>query len=495
MREMDELSDIFDEKGVDLYLCGHNHRLGIALFPDTGRNIYQITCGGGDKFSKGAVFSFMYGEFNGINCSVHITPYSYRESGNKEWGIDYQLNKRFKEDTYFPLERLKDNSINIFNTALKEVAVTVQPETAINESSSDYVNVLHLSDLQFGITAKLSKKGSVAIRKREIVLEKKLLNFLQNEIPTDWKPDIVVISGDLAWSATKSDYEKFGKWLKKLLDVLGVPIQNVILCTGNHDINTFAAEANSENRKELNDKANIELIPDATEGKIYEKFSEFISFCKGEIDPEIVIEPLENILPEESEGRYLYGYRDLSGLRFNVLNTSWYCGNNKKEKSSASDKNNLWIGEQFVEDIIQNLESNDKYSVTVFHHPFDWLNIKEGDDNAKVKSRLLVYSDIILCGHVHTKVGEPTFEHNRAQIFQSGALWDEENYTPESRIIKINKQTGLLRQLTIEYDYSVAKEGWKYDICPGPNKDHTYPINIAKHLEEQFEKDKMRRGL
>ena len=178
------------------------------------------------------------------------------------------------------------------------------------------MNVLHLSDLQFGITAKLSKKGSVAIRKREIVLEKKLLNFLQNEIPTDWKPDIVVISGDLAWSATKSDYEKFGKWLKKLLDVLGVPIQNVILCTGNHDINTFAAEANSENRKELNDKANIELIPDATEGKIYEKFSEFISFCKGEIDPEIVIEPLENILPEESEGRYLYGYRDLSGLRF-----------------------------------------------------------------------------------------------------------------------------------------------------------------------------------
>ena len=112
--------------------------------------------------------------FNGINCSVHITPYSYRESGNKEWGIDYQLNKRFKEDTYFPLERLKDNSINIFNTALKEVAVTVQPETAINESSSDYVNVLHLSDLQFGITAKLSKKGSVAIRKREIVLEKKI---------------------------------------------------------------------------------------------------------------------------------------------------------------------------------------------------------------------------------------------------------------------------------------------------------------------------------
>lgn len=37
MGDMDALSDVFDDKGVDIYLCGHNHRLGFALFPDTGR--------------------------------------------------------------------------------------------------------------------------------------------------------------------------------------------------------------------------------------------------------------------------------------------------------------------------------------------------------------------------------------------------------------------------------------------------------------------------
>lgn len=495
MREMDELSDVFDEKGVDVYLCGHNHRLGFAIFPDTERNIYQFTCGGGDKFCNDAVFSFMQGEFNGSDCSIHITPYSYRESGNKGWGIDYQLNKRFKADTYFPLERLIDKKVVAQERALKEVAATVESDISIDDNGSDYVNILHLSDLQFGITSKASKKDVVAIQSREIVLDEKLPKYLQNEIPKEWMPDIIVISGDLAWSAAKSDYQKFGKWLKKLLNMLDVPMQNVILCTGNHDINSFAAEANSQRREklsneELSNKANEELIPDSPEGEIYERFSEFISFCKGEIVPGVAIEPLMNILVkkelDKSESRYLYGYRDLMGLRFNVLNTSWYCGDNKKNKSSISDKNYLWIGEQFVEDLTQSLEKNDKYSVTVFHHPFDWINPKEGDDNANVKTTLLTYSDIILCGHVHTKVGEPTFEHNRAQIFQSGALWDDRKYAYESRIIRINKCSGLIKQLTIEYN-NTTNRSLKNEICKGPNIDHTYPINITKHPDGQFE--------
>ena len=517
MREMDELSDVFDEKGVDIYLCGHNHRLGFALFPDTERNIYQFTCGGGDQFSNGAVFSFMHGEFNGDNCSVHITPYSYRETGNREWGVDYQLNKRFKENINFPLERLKDKNTMVSNMALEEVAVTVESDAFINEDDADCVNILHLSDLQFGITAKLSGKDIVAIRERELVLEKKLIDHLRDEIPRDWKPDVIVISGDLAWNATEDDYRKFGKWLKKLLYVLKVPIKNVVLCTGNHDISSSAAKVNSKNREslinkakeelgnelreefidkvkeELTNQAREELIPDTPEGRIYEKFSEFISFCKGEIDSEINIMPLENILPEESEGRYLYGYRDLLGLRFNILNTSWYCGDNVKKKNSTSDKNYLWIGEQFVKDLTQNLEKNDKYSVTVFHHPFDWLNQKEGDDDAAVKKKLLKFSDIILCGHVHTKIGEPTFEHNRAQIFQSGALWEGRDYTYESRIIKINKRTGLIKQRTIEYN---AEEGvWENIPRTGPNTDHTYPINITKHPEWQFQNDERERTL
>ena len=63
MDELGKLSDLFDDKGVDIYLCGHNHRLGFAMFPDTERDIYQLTCGGGPNFSIDSNLSFMHGYF------------------------------------------------------------------------------------------------------------------------------------------------------------------------------------------------------------------------------------------------------------------------------------------------------------------------------------------------------------------------------------------------------------------------------------------------
>jgi len=509
MEDMDELSDIFDDNNVDVYLCGHNHRLGFALFPDAERDIYQITCGGGDNFKNGAVFSFIHGEFYASDRTIHMTPYSYRESGDKRWDIDERLNRRFKTGVSYPLQRLvvkKDVMPEITNEKIaeKEVAAVLdcdfmqrckkaeywdKKNTAVANlpNESCFVNILHLSDLQFGITPELSDKSPGAIRQRETMLENKLIRHL-NEIPKEWKPDIVVASGDLAWRATRSDYMAFGRWLKNLLNALNVPMENVILCTGNHDINLDAAIDNSYLGKVTWDKVKEELVPRASEDDIFKKFNEFISFCKGEVDSEIVIKPLSNDLPENSDGKYLYGFRDVLGIRFNVLNTSWYCGTKRKDKSSIPDKENLWIGKEFVYDLRFKLEKNDKFSVTVFHHPFDWLNPAEGDDNASVKKSLLAFSDIILCGHVHTRIGEPTFEHNRTQIFQSGALWTqrgyEEEYIYESRIIRINKQTGAVEQLTLEY--STGDEIWVDTFRKGPNRDHSYPINFTKHPDELF---------
>lgn len=79
------------------------------------------------------------------------------------------------------------------------------------------------------------------------------------------------------------------------------------MCTGNHDISSSAAKVNSKNREslinkakeelgnelreefidkvkeELTNQAREELIPDTPEGRIYEKFSEFISFVREKL--------------------------------------------------------------------------------------------------------------------------------------------------------------------------------------------------------------------
>jgi len=99
-----KLDDIFNNK-VDVYLCGHAHRLGYNLFNNTENNIIELTCGGGiyDDYSK---YSFIYGEFNANNSKVSITPYSYSEKGNNEWNKDFNLHRKIKENNAFALNRL-----------------------------------------------------------------------------------------------------------------------------------------------------------------------------------------------------------------------------------------------------------------------------------------------------------------------------------------------------------------------------------------------------
>ncbi|MCL1808556.1 MAG: AAA family ATPase [Clostridiales bacterium] len=104
--EQEKLAQLFDNAGVDMYLCGHSHRLGYARFDDAGRDIPQITCGGGliDGYS---VVSFMLGEYDDAARTVRITPYSYSDRGSRQFQKDYSLHRRLTEsNNTFALERL-----------------------------------------------------------------------------------------------------------------------------------------------------------------------------------------------------------------------------------------------------------------------------------------------------------------------------------------------------------------------------------------------------
>jgi predicted MPP superfamily phosphohydrolase len=105
-KEHGDLTALFDKYGVDLYLCGHSHRVGYARFDDAGRDIPQFTCGGGpiDGYS---VFAFMHGQYDDSAKTVTITPYSYSDRGDREFAKDFRLHPRLKEgNNVFRLERL-----------------------------------------------------------------------------------------------------------------------------------------------------------------------------------------------------------------------------------------------------------------------------------------------------------------------------------------------------------------------------------------------------
>ena len=509
------LSAAFDDKNVDLYLCGHDHRVGFALFPNTKRSIYQITCGCGTNDGE-AVVSFIHGKYDEKSKSIGITPFSYRDDG---WGKDYRLNRRLtSENEMFPLTGRKGSQrIN-----------HVPPPGYSRPDAGTYVNILHLSDLQFGVEMGENSRGknkeAIAHRKEAIEELPNYIKSLENDkqLDSSWKPHVVVASGDLAWNAYKDDYDKFSKWIKVLNEKLVIKEENIIVCAGNHDINREAAEKNSKfyeedyktNLKKIVENVRIEhpgiklteielreiglreieraeierakkdLTLDNLKG-VCLNFKEFINFCKGKNKAGIKIAKLKNgcnILDSE----YLFGYSDVNDIRFNVLNTAWYCQNNNNKKDSRIDDRRLWIGKPLVDNLHGNAPrmydiENDKFSITVFHHPFDWLHKEESDNDSSVKNAILDMSDVILCGHVHSKIGAPTFLKNTAQIFQSGAKWSMDDYRYETRIIRVYPATGFIKQLTIWCNQPGKGNVWDRKEDVGILNTNGYPIKYKKH--------------
>ena len=97
-------------------------------------------------------------------------------------------------------------------------------------------NLLHLSDLHFGYdkdaTARAQRTESLDLLVKEV-----------RKLPADWKPHILVISGDLTWQGRASGYTELADWLtKKLLPATGLTAADCVICPGNHDIDREASK-------------------------------------------------------------------------------------------------------------------------------------------------------------------------------------------------------------------------------------------------------------
>src|ERR1051325_6729985 len=96
------------------------------------------------------------------------------------------------------------------------------------------INILHLTDLHFGIEVQ-EKYSETSLSNRKLVLNN-LIEKFSKKIPIEFKPDLVVISGDIGWKGKTSDYNEAKKWIETLLKVLGLTNDDLVICAGNHDI-------------------------------------------------------------------------------------------------------------------------------------------------------------------------------------------------------------------------------------------------------------------
>lgn len=324
--------------------------------------------------------------------------------------------------------------------------------------------VMHISDLHFGIP---DSTTGLHVKNREMILD----TFFDNLscLPNDLIPDVLVITGDIGYSGSENDYIEAKKFITKIIEIFKgkITTNDIIICPGNHDV--YIPPKKRQELRPLKDNMDISNIDALTrqniEASTY-KFENYVKFLK-----DLNICELENRAVESDDSNlthYLYGYRELKGIQFVVLNSEWdFFG--KKDKNAEGC---LRLGADLVADALESVNENDdpiKPIIAIFHRPIvPNIHISERNiykkDLQNVDYRLNVNTDIILNGHVH--IGNVSNSYgSRAWTFSCGTLHSIDVEEPEFWLFKFDNNN----YQAIKYKWNLPnarnrKGIWKRDI-------------------------------
>lgn len=349
--------------------------------------------------------------------------------------------------------------------------------------------VLHVSDLHFGIENDKSEKTKyVRPRQKEII--KSLINTI-NDIVTaslEWKPNVIAISGDIAWSGKKEEYQLYKEYfVKPLSEMLGISDKYIITCPGNHDIIRDRVKRISRYPREMRGKDPD--VPDLNSLEAKEQayyFEEYVSeLCKGDTD-----ELCQAITFEE-----------WPWVTFLTLNSAWDCRNDE-------DEGRLRVGLPILEELIEKTPE-DNCVITLFHHPHteiedvvekidkithervlntvrrQWLHISERESDITGGRTFSSYveekSTYILNGHIH-KETEPQKIGKSIRLI-SGTVYSNDTPRYHCRLLKVsNNSESLYRDL--RHTIGDRDERWEVTIPKRFQYDHIFTI-LSKKTEQK----------
>ncbi|MEA2494331.1 MAG: hypothetical protein QOJ29_2242 [Thermoleophilaceae bacterium] len=336
------------------------------------------------------------------------------------------------------------------------------------EDKAYLVNVLHLSDLHFEIDASQSKRDQRRTANETLIA--KICEVLQEPGVTanshlsrrredDWRPDVVAISGDIAYTGDKKEYKAAQAFLAELRTRLGLEPEDVVMCPGNHDRNVRNAKGlgyprDAKQSDEWLSPESLAPLGDPQQLRpLVVPFVDFRDFC----------ESVQAIAPDGLDGlKYLTGrctkqVRNVA-LEFTVINSAWF------SEPGAGDMRNMWLGLQLIEAMRVSAESEanathpngvKRLRVGLCHHTREWLHQEEHDSYSDRPNtfRLLAQScDILLHGHVHGALEPPTRAHNGAQSFTGGASYASGRYRNNFSLLQVNLDDQSVRRRGFEYD-------------------------------------------
>ncbi len=240
--------------------------------------------------------------------------------------------------------------------------------------------ILHISDLH------IKKKENFD---RSAVLDP-LIRRVKIDRDSGFSPEVVVVTGDIAFSGKKEEYEGAKIFFDDLLAALELPDERLFIVPGNHDLNRKKYKKSDvpayASMQDLNDDLeNEEFRPDILKGmSAYFEFIETHYPHLASLGDRLV--PF--VISHETAGDKRVG---LVGL-----NSAWMC------RKSEGDKGRIAIGEFQLKKAVEELEKSAPLDLKIFlfHHPLNFLWPRD-----RKICRTFLNQTILLTGHLHDTEG------------------------------------------------------------------------------------------
>ncbi len=299
------------------------------------------------------------------------------------------------------------------------VCVTFQKHSGFGAPSLTAVFV-HLSDIHFG---QEKYGGEVAINTdaRDQLIEDAAV--VMKSIGKGLAG--IIVTGDIAYSATAKQYAEAGEWLDRLAVKLGASIYEIQMVPGNHDVDR--SEISSAVTYMLNDVATrgepaLDAILDdeGDRDHLYRRFHAYRDFAGGYRCP------LD--FKGENSTDFRVTLAPNRALRFVRLNSALAC-------SKKDDKGKLILGARQRRIPVRVGEE----TVVLSHHPLSWFQ-----DSEDAKRYLRGRGRVFISGHEHF----PSLEIDRVENGSDLMLLAAGATTPDE----------VSEQYT--YRYNIVEFGW-----------------------------------
>src|SRR4051812_2483712 len=173
--------------------------------------------------------------------------------------------------------------------------------------------LLQLSDLHFGADRTVLHGVD-----REAVL-RSLVESL-GTLEADWKPSIVVGTGDIGWAGKRSDYQAAMGWFESVSAALSLPPSSFLFVPGNHDGDRALAK---QIPRPADHVEADQVFEDGIPEHFQRPFAAYAEFCRS-----------FGATPYLFRGApsYLIGAAIVGRIRFVGVNTCWFSKDNEDHR-------------------------------------------------------------------------------------------------------------------------------------------------------------------